>query len=64
MRRRIGVLYDYPSHRQTAVGLPFIKEAVYGGEKRSVTGYTMSEILAVSGKKSRRAKKEGILFID
>ena len=41
------VSYTITHHtRQTAVGLPFIKEAVYGGEKRSVTGYTMSEILA------------------
>ena len=59
------VSYTITHHtRQTAVGLPFIKEAVYGGEKRSVTGYTMSEILASVWEKIEAGEKEGILFID
>lgn len=59
------VSYTITHHtRQTAVGLPFIKEAVYGGEQRSVTGYTMSEILASVWERIESGEKEGILFID
>ena len=51
--------------RQSAIGLPYIKEKVYGGETRSVTEYTMSEIIAsVYDTIEESGKKEGILFID
>lgn len=51
--------------RQSAVGLPFIKEKTYGGVPCSVTEYTMSEIIAsVYEKIEATGLKEGILFID
>ena len=51
--------------RQSAVGLPFIRERNYGGRTRSVTEYTMSEIIAsVYAAMERTGKKNGILFID
>ncbi len=51
--------------RQSAVGLPFIREKVYNGEKRSVTEYTMSEIISsVYDRIESSGKAEGILFID
>ena len=41
------VAYTITHHtRQSAVGLPFIKEKTYGGVSYSVTEYTMSEIIA------------------
>lgn len=45
---KIGlVAYTITHHtRQSAVGLPFIREKEYGGQKYSVTEYTMSEIIA------------------
>ena len=45
---KIGlVAYTITHHtRQSAVGLPFIKEKIYGGQTYSVTEYTMSEIIA------------------
>lgn len=50
------VAYTITHHtRQSAVGLPFIKEEQYDGKTYSVTEYTMSEIIAVSTAKSRRA---------
>lgn len=60
------VAYTITHHtRQSAIGLPFIKEKQYGGELRSVTEYTMSEIIAsVYDKMERSGKQEGILFID
>lgn len=64
---RIGlVAYTITHHtRQSAVGLPFIKEKVYGGKTYSVTEYTMSEIIAsVYEKIEQTGIKEGILFID
>ncbi|HJA80388.1 MAG TPA: AAA family ATPase [Candidatus Mediterraneibacter intestinipullorum] len=64
---RIGlVAYTITHHtRQSAVGLPFIKEKEYGGEKYSVTEYTMSEIIAsVYEKMEKTGMQEGILFID
>lgn len=64
---RIGlVAYTITHHtRQSAVGLPFIKEKVYGGKEFSVTEYTMSEIIASVYEKIEQTKiKEGILFID
>ncbi len=60
------VAYTITHHtRQSAVGLPFIKEKTYDGEKFSVTEYTMSEIIAsVYDKIEKTGIKEGILFID
>lgn len=64
---KIGlVAYTITHHtRQSAVGLPFIKEEEFNGEKYSVTEYTMSEIIASVYSKIRDSGlKEGILFID
>ncbi len=60
------VAYTITHHtRQSAVGLPFIKEEVYAGKKYSVTEYTMSEIIAsIYRKMEETGQKEGILFID
>lgn len=64
---RIGlVAYAITHHtRQSAVGLPVVKERSYGGKTYSVTEYTMSEIIgAVYEKMEITGLKEGILFID
>lgn len=64
---RIGlVAYTITHHtRQSAVGLPFIKEEVFEGKKYPVTEYTMSEIIASVYRKIRDSGlTEGILFID
>ena len=60
------VAYTITHHtRQSAVGLPFIRERNYGGKTRSVTEYTMSEIIAsVYAAMERTGKRNGILFID
>lgn len=60
------VSYTITHHtRQSAIGLPFIKEKVYDGQKYSITEYTMSEIIAsVYEKMETVGMKEGILFID
>ena len=60
------VAYTITHHtRQSAIGLPFIKEKEYGGKKYSVTEYTMSEIIAsVYDKMEQTGLTEGILFID
>ena len=60
------VAYTITHHtRQSAVGLPFIKEKMYGGQAHSVTEYTMSEIIAaVYEKMEQTGIQEGILFID
>lgn len=60
------VSYTITHHtRQSAVGLPFIREKEFGGETYSVTEYTMSEIIAsVYEKMEKTGLKEGILFID
>ena len=60
------VAYTITHHtRQSAVGLPCIKEEQYGGKTYSVTEYTMSEIIAsVYRKIEESGRKEGILFID
>lgn len=51
--------------RQSAIGLPFISEMEYGGQKKTVTEYTMSEIVAsIYHKMKQTGLKEGILFID
>lgn len=64
---RVGLVsYTITHHtRQSAVGLPFIKEKEFDGVKHSVTEYTMSEIIAsVYEKMEETGLKEGILFID
>ena len=54
-----------PHTRQSALGLPFIREKVLGGESRTVTEYTMSEILsAVYTAMEDTGRREGILFLD
>ena len=60
------VSYTITHHtRQSAVGLPFIKERKFDGQTYSVTEYTMSEIIAsVYEKMEETGLKEGILFID
>lgn len=64
---KIGLVsYTITHHtRQSAIGLPFIKEKTFGQETFSVTEYTMSEIIAsVYEKMEKTGLKEGILFID
>lgn len=60
------VAYTITHHtRQSAIGLPFIREKEYGGKTYSVTEYTMSEIIAsVYEKMEQTSLSEGILFID
>lgn len=60
------VSYTITHHtRQSAVGLPFIKEKEYGNKTYSVTEYTMSEIISsVYEKMEQTGLKEGVLFID
>ena len=60
------VAYTITHHtRQSAVGLPFIRQVNFGGKDYSVTEYTMSEIIAsVYRKMEETGLKEGILFID
>ncbi len=64
---KIGlVAYTITHHtRQSAVGLPFIKEKIFDGKSYSVTEYTMSEIIySIYQYMEDSDKKEGILFID
>lgn len=64
---KIGlVAYTITHHtRQSAIGLPFIKEEEFNEKKYSITEYTMSEIIASVYSKIRDSGlKEGILFID
>lgn len=64
---KIGLVsYTITHHtRQSAVGLPFIREKEFQGQTFSVTEYTMSEIIAsVYEKMEKTGMKEGILFID
>ena len=64
---KIGlVAYTITHHtRQSAIGLPFIREKIYGGRTYSVTEYTMSEIIgSVYENIEETGIKEGILFID
>lgn len=60
------VAYTITHHtRQSAIGLPVIREKNYGGKICSVTEYTMSEIIAsVYDCMEETGKQEGILFID
>lgn len=60
------VSYTITHHtRQSAVGLPVIREKVYHDRTVSVTEYTMSEIIAsVYEKINQTHLTEGILFLD
>ena len=60
------VAYTITHHtRQSAVGLPFIKEKTFDGKSYSITEYTMSEIIySIYQYMEESGKKEGILFID
>lgn len=64
---KIGLVSYTITHytRQSAVGLPFIKEMSYEGDHYSVTEYTMSEIISsIYHYMEETGRKEGILFID
>lgn len=58
--------YSMTHHtRQSAIGLPLISEREYGGEKYSVTEYTMSEIISsIYETIEKSGNAEGILFLD
>lgn len=60
------VAYSITHHtRQSAVGLPRIRDHIYDGQQVSVTEYTMSEIIdSVYACMEKTGRKEGILFID
>lgn len=60
------VSYSMTHHtRQSALGLPFIADKVYGGQNVRVSEYTMSEIISsMYEEMERTGKKEGILFLD
>lgn len=60
------VSYSMTHHtRQSALGLPFIKEKTYGDATVSVSEYTMSEIIAsVYDTMEESGVREGILFLD
>ena len=60
------VAYSMTHHtRQSALGLPFIVEKDYGGQRYSVSEYTMSEIIAsVYDCMEATGLKRGILFLD
>ena len=64
--RECGVAYTITHHtRQSAVGLPFIRQVNFAGKDYSVTEYTMSEIIAsIYEKMEATGLQEGILFID
>lgn len=60
------VSYSMTHHtRQSALGLPVIKQKEYGGEMYDVSEYTMSEIIAsIYDVMEESGIKEGILFLD
>ncbi|MDD6255396.1 MAG: MoxR family ATPase [Eubacteriales bacterium] len=60
------VSYSMTHHtRQSALGLPYIKEEEFEGHEYSVTEYTMSEIIAKMYSLMRETGvREGILFLD
>lgn len=60
------VSYSMTHHtRQSALGLPFIKEKKYGDKEYNVSEYTMSEIIAsIYETMEESGVKEGILFLD
>lgn len=64
---RIGLLsYSMTHHtRQSALGLPMIKQFEYDGEVYDISEYTMSEIIASIYKTMKSTGiKNGILFLD
>ncbi len=66
---RLGVnfvSYAMTHHtRQSALGLPYIDEAEYGGRTYRVSRYTMSEIIArVHDEMAATGVSQGILFLD
>ena len=60
------VSYSMTHHtRQSALGLPFIREREFDGQSFRVSEYTMSEIIAaVYDKMEQTGLREGILFLD
>ena len=60
------VSYSMTHHtRQSALGLPFIEQKVYGEKEYRVSEYTMSEIIAsVYDMMEKTGLREGILFLD
>ena len=60
------VSYSMTHHtRQSALGLPFIREREFDGKHFRVSEYTMSEIIAaVYDKMEQTGLREGILFLD
>ena len=60
------VSYTMTHHtRQSAVGLPFIRQEEFSGKEYSVTEYTMSEIIASIYRKMKDSGlSQGILFLD
>ncbi len=60
------VSYSITHHtRQSALGLPFIKEQEYDGKMYRISEYTMSEIIAaVYETMEETGVREGILFLD
>lgn len=60
------VSYSMTHHtRQSAIGLPYLKEVTYNGQTYTKSEYTMSEIIAsVYDVIQNTGKKEGILFLD
>lgn len=60
------VSYSMTHHtRQSALGLPFIKQKEYGGRMYDVSEYTMSEIIAsIYDTMEESGVTEGILFLD
>ncbi len=60
------VAYSMTHHtRQSALGLPFIKQKTYRGKTYDVSEYTMSEIIAsVYDTMEESGVTEGILFLD
>jgi len=60
------VSYSMTHHtRQSALGLPFIKQKEYGGREYDVSEYTMSEIIASLYETMEESGcSEGILFLD
>ena len=60
------VSYSMTHHtRQSALGLPFIKQKVYDGREYDVSEYTMSEIIAtIYETMEESGVREGILFLD
>ncbi len=59
------VSYSITHHtRQSALGLPYIAEAEYGGQTYRVSRYTMSEIIGAVHDEIANGSERGILFLD